>query len=90
MSYSKDELISLIKSRVGTSGNSSWTIGITNRPYSRKDEHSADHNVKYWRIWEAHGLTTAQLVESYFINLDMKGGTDGHTTNDEKVYVYIF
>ena len=50
MSYSKDDLISLIKKRTKSTSYSSWTIGITNRPNSRKEEHSEDHDVKYWTI----------------------------------------
>ena len=64
-----------------------WTIGVTDNPSRRKEEHGKDHNVKYWMQWEADSETAARNVEEYFIAKGMKGGEGGKGSAD---YVYIF
>lgn len=74
-------------SSANTKNYAIWTIGVTDDPDRRKDEHGKDHDVKYWMLWKADNETAARNVEAYFINKGMKGGTGGHGTAD---YVYVF
>lgn len=64
-----------------------WTIGVTDDPNRRKEEHGRDHGTKYWMQWKADNETAARNVEKYFRDKGMKGGTGGLGTAD---YVYIF
>lgn len=61
-----------------------WTIGVTDDPGRRKEEHG---NPKYWMQWDADSETEARNVEKYFLDKGMKGGRFGPGTAD---YVYIF
>ncbi|MBA7579355.1 hypothetical protein ES708_21225 [subsurface metagenome] len=61
-----------------------WTIGVTDDPNKRKEEHG---NPKYWHQWDADSEQQARNVESYFMDKGMKGGTGGLGSAD---YVYIF
>ncbi len=61
-----------------------WTIGVTDDPSRRRQEHG---NPKYWHQWDADTEQQARNVESYFLNKGMKGGTGGMGKAD---YVYIF
>ena len=63
---------------------SSWTIGVTDDPAKRKQDHS---NPVGWRLWDADTERAARNVEAYFIAKGMKGGTGGAGRAD---YVYIF
>ncbi len=61
-----------------------WTIGVTDDPDKRKEEHG---NPKHWHQWDADTEQEARNVESYFIKKGMKGGSGGLGSAD---YVYIF
>lgn len=76
-----------IQERVNSSKNpkySLWTIGVTDDPARRKEEHG---NPKYWMQWNADSETAARNVEAHFIAKGMKGGTGGGAKAN---YVYIF
>jgi len=67
---------------------SSWTIGITNDPKRRKEEHENDgKKVGMWKDWKANSEKIARNVEKYFQDKGMKGGEGG---GDKPTYVYIF
>ncbi len=81
-------LKSAIEAKKGLSSYSSWTIGITDYPKRRRDEHEAEgKNVKYWSDWNADNETIARNVEAYFIDKGMNGGTGG---GEHPTYVYVF
>ena len=91
----KQTIISEIKSRVESSKTvnyTSWQIGITNDPTTRKQQHADEKKeTKYWKQWLADSLSDAREIESYFIeNKNMKGGTGGDLSPHKTVYVYIF
>jgi len=57
-----------IETRIAGIGNyANWTVGITQDPTRRKDEHSNDGKVvACWTCWEADSLSDAQDLENYF------------------------
>lgn len=61
-----------------------WTIGVTDRPEQRKQEHD---NPKYWHQWDASTEQVARRIESHFIAKGCKGGGGGL---GDANYVYIF
>ena len=61
-----------------------WTIGVTDDPVRRFDEHDSPN---YWLQWNADSETAARNVEKYFLEKGMKGGEGGPGSAD---YVYIF
>ena len=61
-----------------------WTIGVTDRPAERKEEHGKPED---WHQWNADTEEAARTVEKHFIDKGMKGGTGGTGKAD---YVYIF
>lgn len=67
---------------------SSWTIGITADPDTRKQQHESDGNVvKYWKQWRADTEAQARRIEAHFLAKGMKGGKGG---GENPTYVYIF
>lgn len=65
-----------------------WTIGITNDPNRRKEEHANNNkNVKHWRSWPADDEENARSAEKCFLDHGMKGSGGGGTNPK---YVYIF
>jgi len=80
-----------IKTEIGehTLGDYSiWTIGVTDRPDERKQEHERDgENVSHWHQWDASTESVARQIESYFIDKGCKGAGGG---GGEANYVYIF
>ncbi|MBA7664082.1 hypothetical protein ES703_72133 [subsurface metagenome] len=63
---------------------SAWTIGVTDNPTRRRDQHG---NPKDWHQWDADTETAARNVEKYFLDKGMKGDVGGGGSAD---YVYIF
>ena len=61
-----------------------WTIGVTDDPSRRREEHG---NPRYWHHWNADSEQAARNVEAYFIDKGMQGATGGGGGAD---YVYIF
>ncbi|MBN2521570.1 MAG: hypothetical protein JXB17_13745 [Bacteroidales bacterium] len=83
----KGELIQAIKNKVG-SNYTIWTIGITDDPETRKNQHENDgKNVKYWSHWKTDFESVGREVEKYFLDLGMKGDTGG---GGSARYVYVF
>ncbi len=91
----KKSITQAIINRVESSAKvdySAWTIGLTNDPAERKQQHETDgKSPTHWKQWVADSLSDAQDIESYFINTKgMKGGTGGDLSAQKTVYVYIF
>lgn len=63
---------------------SGWTIGMTDDPERRRDEHG---NPEHWHQWRANIETIARKVEKYFLDKGMKGAPSGE---EHPNYVYIF
>jgi len=83
----KSEIIRFIEERVRKSKvpkYSSWTIGITADPETRKSQHG---NPGYWLQWEADRESDAREIEKHFLDKGMKGDTGG---GQRPIYVYIF
>ena len=87
----KSEIIRAIEESVNSTKSknySIWTIGITNDPERRKNEHEANgHNTKFWKYWKAESETDAREIEKHFQGKGMKGGGGG---GENPTYVYIF
>lgn len=77
---------SVIKAAIEAKVNvySAWTIGVTDDPNRRRQEHG---NPRPWYQWDANSEQEARNVEAYFIKKGMKGDTGGGGSAD---YVYIF
>jgi len=85
---SESEIKSAIERKVGSSGYSIWTIGITDNPSERREAHkNAGENIAYWSEWKADSETVARNVEKYFLGKKMKGGSGG---GKNPTYVYVF
>lgn len=83
----ENEIIRAIEERVNsakTKDYSLWTIGITDDPDRRREEHD---DPKYWMQWRADTETIARNVEKYFLEKDMNGAPGG---GESPNYVYIF
>lgn len=80
---SEAQIISEIEKIAGWA-YSSWTIGITEDPERRKQEHN---NPVRWHHWDAVLESSARNIEKYFLAKGMKGDTGGGTYPH---YVYIF
>ncbi len=79
---SEAEIKKAIENKV--SNYSAWTIGVTDDPARRKEEHG---NPNPWHQWNADSEEAARNLESYFLDKGMKGGSGGKGSAD---YVYIF
>lgn len=66
-----------------------WTIGVTDDPNTRKDQHKSNSkNVDFWTQWNADNEKDARDIEEFYLKKKkMKGGGGGPGTAD---YVYIF
>ncbi len=71
---------------------SAWTIGITQDPDQRRNQHKSEvENIKHWTQGTADSLSDAQAIESLFINdKHMKGGTGGNLVPGVITHVYIY
>jgi hypothetical protein len=86
----KQTIINAIEKIISKS-YSSWTVGISNDPDRRKQEHINDgDDVTYWREWLSDSLSDAQEIEKYFIDKGCKGGTGGNLSAYKNTYVYIY
>lgn len=84
----KSDIIDEIKNKVGSSGYSVWTIGVTDEPDTRKSKHETDgENVNQWKHWKTESETEGRTIEEFFIDKGMKGGKGG---GGKAGYVYIF
>ncbi len=85
---SESEIRTAIERKIGNSGYSIWTIGITDNPTERREAHKNDgENTAYWSEWKADSENVARNVERYFLGKKMKGGTGG---GKNPTYVYVF
>lgn len=65
-----------------------WTIGVTDRPNERKQEHEQDgKDISYWRHWNASTESVAREIEYHFLDKGCMGAGGGPGNAD---YVYIF
>ena len=82
------QLKSAIERKRGSTSYSIWTIGITNDPERRKNEHENEgRNVTHWSHWSADSESIARKVETHFLDKGMKGGGGG---GENPRYVYVF
>ena len=87
----KSQIISEIESRVNDSEEvdySIWTVGITDTPKVRKDQHDSEgKDVQHWKDWSTNSEKDGRDIEEYFLDKGMKGDTGG---GGSASYVYIF
>lgn len=87
----KSQIISEIEGRVSRAEKkdySIWTVGVTDTPKIRKDQHDSDKkDVKHWKDWSTNSEKDGRDIEEYFLDKDMKGDTGG---GGSASYVYIF
>jgi len=80
---SRAEIIENIE-QIVTGDYTRWTIGLTEDPERRKEEHK---NPAMWYQWQADSQLNAKYIEMYFQGKGMWGfPPDG----DEPTYIYIF
>ena len=83
----EQEIISAIEGHIA-GRYPSWTIGVTDRPNERKQEHErAGRDVSCWHHWDASTESVARRIERCFVDKGCKGAGGG-TGNAN--YVYIF
>ena len=87
----KLQIISEIESRISRlkeEGYSIRTVGITDTPKNRKDQHDNDgKEVKHWKDWTTDSEKEGRDIEEYFLDKGMIGDTgEGGSAS----YVYIF
>jgi len=87
----KSQIISEIEGRVSRAKKedySIWTVGVTDTPKIRKDQHDNDgKEVKHWKDWSTDSEKDGRDIEEYFLDKGMKGDTGGRGSAS---YVYIF
>ena len=84
----KQDIINAIEDKRGSTSYSSWTVGVTDDPETRKQQHENDgKNVTYWKHWKTDSEQISRDVESHFLDKGMKGGGGGQ---GKAGYVYIF
>ena len=79
----EQEIKTAIEGYIGES-YSAWTIGVTDDPDRRKQEHG---NPQYWYQWNASTEDAARRIEDHFLDKGCKGGGGG---KGDANYVYIF
>ncbi len=91
MIMDKSRIISEIEGRVSRESEerySTWTIGVTNTPKIRKDQHDSNgKKVEHWKDWSTDSEKDGRDIEEYFLYKGMKGDTEGEGTVS---YIYIF
>ena len=86
MSY--NDIINAINNKVGGTSYSAWTIGVTDKPFTRREEHESDgDDVSSWSHYPTDNEDIGREVEKHFLDLGMKGGTGGGGNAE---YVYVF
>lgn len=84
----KENIIYGINVKIQGLGYSSWTIGITDNPVTRKAQHENEgRNVKRWQNWKTDSEEDGRQIEKYFLNKGMQGDTGG---GGKAGYIYIF
>lgn len=65
-----------------------WTIGVTNDPARRRDEHRAiGRRVWWWHHWAADDEQIARVVERHFRQKGMKADLGAY---GRAGYVYVY
>lgn len=86
----KSRIISEIESRVKNSERvdyTPWTVGISDTPKVRKDQHDNDgKDIGHWKDWSIDSEKDGRDIEEYFLGKGMKGDAGGGSAG----YVYIF
>jgi len=83
----EQEIISAIEGHIA-GRYSSWTIGVTDQPNERKQQHERDgKDVSCWHQWDASTESAARRIEHYFVDKGCKGAGGGLGNAN---YVYIF
>jgi hypothetical protein len=80
----ESQLKATIERKRGNTSYSIWTIGVTDDPERRKEEHN---NPRFWSHWPADSEAVARRVEKHFLDKGMKGAPGGGGSAD---YVYVF
>jgi len=91
MTYSKQQIITEIKSRINGEKYSNWYIGITNDYTRRLEEHGVipkENSNTDWLAIDAEDDSMSREIEQYFINLGTDGGPGGGDKNSNSLYVY--
>ena len=88
----KSQIISEIEGRVsrakGGEDYSIWTVGVTDTPKIRRDQHDGDgKEIKHWKDWATDSEKDGRDIEEYFLDKGMNGDTGGRGSAS---YVYIF
>ena len=84
----KQEIIDAIEKKRSNSQYSSWTIGVTDDPATRKSQHeSKGKDVSSWKHWKTDSEQIGRDVERYFLAKGMQGDDGG---GGNAGYVYIF
>ncbi|OFY61464.1 MAG: hypothetical protein A2Y71_06400 [Bacteroidetes bacterium RBG_13_42_15] len=82
------DIVNAINSKIGGTSYSSWTIGVTDYPHIRREEHENNgEDVTSWTHYSTDSENDGRKVEKHFIDLGMKGGTGGGGNAE---YVYVF
>jgi hypothetical protein len=82
------EIISAIESKIRDTKYFQWTVGITEDPQRRREEHENDKkDTKLWSDWKASSEKDARDAEQHFLDKGMNGSGGG---GDSPIYVYIF
>jgi hypothetical protein len=84
----KYSIIAAIDSKVGSTKCGIWTIGVTDDPDTRKNQHANEgNNVTYWSEWKTDTEKEGREIEKHFLDKGMKGGPGGPGNAS---YVYVF
>ena len=87
----KSRIISEIEyrtSRSKTGDYSTWTIGITDTPKIRKDQHDNEgKDVNHWKDWSTDNEQDGRDIEENFLDKGMRGDAGGEGSVR---YIYIF
>jgi len=87
----KSRIISEIENRVNNSETADyfiWTVGVSDTPKVRKDQHDNDgKDVQHWKDWSTDNEKDGRDIEEYFLDEGMKGDIGG---GGSASYVYIF
>jgi len=83
----EQDIISAIEGHI-VGSYSSWTIGVTDQPNARKQQHERDgKDVSHWHQWDASTELVARRIERYFVDKRCSGAGGGLGNAN---YVYIF
>lgn len=83
-----NEIVKAINDKIGSIGHSMWTIGVTDYPKTRKNQHESDgKNIEYWSQWKTDSEKVGRDVEKHFLDLGMEGDAGG---GGDAGYVYVF